>query len=221
MACVLGVSLLMTACGDDGNDSGDTLAGATTTGSTTQGDELPPCGSGGHVVIFSVFGTLTDGDSDELDRWIDDPDAPPEARSGAAELARTYRDLGYDIVYVTTHPQTTEIDGQRLDEALTVWLGSNNFPIRNGTEIWSWPEDRDISVALIQDLALMTNSGVEIGAAYASDPDVVFPLSTSGIPATDLFTVGAAAEVGTATSLPDEDMGAHLSDIEDLAPVCE
>jgi hypothetical protein len=221
MAGLLVLSLLATACGDDGDGEEDTMAAGSTSSSTAPGDELPSCDAVDHTVIFGFFGTVTRGEPGELLAWADDAGAAPEPRPGAADVAHAYRELGYNVVYVTAEPSTTDIDGQPMAEAITVWLGANRFPIDEGTRVWAWNGNGEMSVALIQELTDMTTSGVDIHAGYASDPDVVFPLSTGGIPSTNLFTVGDAAQDGTSTSLPEEDLGAHLSDVRDLDPVCE
>lgn len=221
----MSLSLVAAACGDDGGDE-DTVAGgsSTSSSSTEPGDELPSCDTVDRTVVFGIFGTVTDGDGDgEVVRWLEDSAAEPAARPGAADVVHAYRDLGYDILYVTDEPATHTIGDQPLVEAVTVWLGDNRFPIGNDvTDVWAWDgEGDDASTALIEDLALMNTSGVDIDAGYASDPDVVFPLSTAGIPGGAFYTVGDAASDETTTSLPDADMSAHLPEVEGLDPVCE
>ena len=210
--------MLLAACGDDGDE--EAVSVETSPGSTAA-EGLPSCEDVSHAVVFGVFGTLTMGDGEELAQWTADPAVEPVVRPGAADVVQAYRALGYDLLYVTSQEAATAINGQPLDEALTVWLGANGFPIGEETNVWAWGGEGDASVSLMEELAGLSSAGTSIDAGYASDPDVVFPLATGGIPRASLYTVGEAADEETSTSLPDEDLGAHLSEVESLEPVCE
>lgn len=172
-------------------------------------------------MIFSIFGTATAGDDGELDDWVSDPESGPEAREGAANLVQAYQELGYDILYVAWTPSDVQVGDQPLVDAITVWLGSNSFPVGDDVRIWAPEAGADVSVALIEELTRMRNSGSELDVGYVSNPDAVFPLVTGGLARDQVFTVGTAGSNGTGTSLPDEDFVAHLSEVQGLDPVCD
>jgi len=215
------------ACGSgDGDEGGAPLetAGATTTGDTS----LPSCRDVDRAVVFSVFGGATSGEDGEAASWVDDPDDEPTARPRAAGVASAYREVGYEIVYVALLPSETNIDGQPVVDAVTVWLGLNNFPVGEGVRVWAPPGDgsADPSVALIEELARLGASGIEVDAGYAGDAETVFPLVSGGVPRDRVFMVGGGGEVASdsdvsSTPLPDEQLAAHAAEVKALEPICE
>lgn len=220
IAGIVGLCLLTAGCGNDTGDDEGELSLEAPAGSTTADTALPSCEDVEHAVVFSVFGAATEGDGNEAATWVADPAAEPVARSGAADLVRAYQDLGYDILYVTTLSSGTQIGERPLVDAITVWLGVNDFPLGEDTRVWAWDGEGDASVALIEELARLNTAGAELGAGYASDPDLVFPLISGGISRDRMFTLEAAASEETSTSLP-EDFGEHLPAVQALDPVCE
>jgi hypothetical protein len=199
--------------------------GATTTGDTA----LPSCRDVDRAVVFVVFGGATSGADGETARWVDDADDGPEARPEVAAVAGAYREVGYEIVYVALLPSETRIGDRPLVDAVTVWLGLNSFPVGDGVRVWAPPGDGsgDPSVALIEELARMGAAGVEVDAGYAGDQETVFPLLTGGVPRDRVFMVGAAGGDGTSspgvssTPLRDDDLSAHVAEIQALDPICQ
>lgn len=217
---MIGLSLLLASCGGDSGD--DDLSLEAPAASTTTNTATPSCDEARHAVVLSTFGAATLGDEDEAGRWSIRPEEEPVPRPGAADIVRAYKDLGYQILYVTLQPSEMSIGDQQLIDAVTVWLGANGFPVGSGeTRVWAWDGNGEASVALIEELAHMSSDGTDVDVAYVSDSDLVFPLVTGGVPRERVYTLGEAADQQTVTSLPDEDLTAHLGDIKEMDPVCE
>lgn len=220
----VGVSLLIAAaaCGNGGDsDDSSSSVDVTVGSSSTSGDTtLPSCADVGQTVAFGVFGAATQGDPDEEAKWTDDPEDQPVARAGAADVVAAYRHLGYRILYLSLAPSENRIGDQPMTDAVTVWLGLNGFPIGEETDVWAWDGEGDASVALIEELAYLSNSGTGVAAAYAGDPELIHPLVSGSIARDRLFAIGPAADQEAVTSLP-EDLGPHVSEVRALAPICE
>lgn len=216
-----GVLLLFTACGGDDGEREGSIESASNQPSTETTD-LPACGEADRLVVINVFGTVTAPDPGAI-AWATDATAEPVARPGAAEVVSAYIGRGYGILYISSLAADTKIGDQAVTEALTVWLGANRFPIGENTRVWARETDepdQDASIALIEELARLSNAQVQLDAGYASSEEEVFPLVTGGIAPDRIFTLADAALDETSTSLPDEDFEAHLPDVEGLDPVC-
>lgn len=225
MAAVAALGLGGLACGDGGDDEVAPLetAGATTTDDT----RLPSCRDVDRAVVFSVFGGATSGEDGEATTWVDDPDAEPEARARAAAIAGAYRDVGYEIVYVAMLPSETLIGDQPVVDAVTVWLGLNSFPVGDGVRVWAPPGDGsgDPSVALTEELTRLGAAGVKIDAGYAGDGATIFPMVAGGVPRDRVYMVGdgrtpSSTDVSS-TPLPDDQLAAHVVEVQGLDPICE
>jgi hypothetical protein len=227
IAAVVALGMGALACGDGGGDADAPLetAGATTTGDTG----LPSCREINRAVVFVVFGGATSGADGEATRWVNDPEAEPVARPKAAAVASTYREVGYEIMYVALLPSETLIGDRPVVDAVTVWLGLNSFPVGEGVRVWAPPGNGsgDPSVALIEELARLGAAGVEVDAGYAGDQETVFPLVSGGVPRDRVFMVGATGDEATSdsdissTPLRDEDLSAHVAEVQALGPICE
>lgn len=224
---VFGIALVLlgAGCGDDEEPevSVDTATSVQPEdeSSTTTETALPACGVVDHVAVFNTFGVVTTAESDGSE-WVANPEAELEPREGATGVVAAYQDRGYEILYVSSLPAGTDLAGQPITDALTVWLGSHGFPIGDNTRVWAREDaETEASVALIEELARLSNNGTQGGAGYAANEDEVFPLATGGIPRELIFTVGEAASDETSTSIPGEDLLAHLPELEELDPVCE
>ena len=226
------LALALASCGGDGSADED-AAPLETAGATTSDTDLPTCRDVDRAVAVAVFGAATTGAEGEAAAWMDDPDAEPEARPGAAELADAYRAMGYDILYVTLLPSEARVGDQPVVDATMVWLGLNDFPVGQDVRVWA-PQGAgaaDPSVALIEELARLGAGGTELDAGYAGDPETVFPLAAGGIPSDRVFLLGdgdggassggasAPAEV-PATVLREEDLPAHAAEVQALPPIC-
>jgi hypothetical protein len=229
MATVIGLGLGVVACGGGSGGDDEVAPLATSVADSTGGTGLPPCRDVDRTVVVSVFGAATTGAVDEAITWMDDPETMPDPRPEVAALANAYRDLGYEVLYVTLLPSETLIGDQPVVDAITVWLGLNNFPVGEGARVWA-PDGNgtgDPSVALIEELARMGASGIDIDAGYAGDEETVFPLAAGGIPSDQVFMLGAPAgglssgSGMSATPLPDADLAAHVTEIQSLEPICE
>lgn len=229
MAVVIGVGLGLVACGGGSGGDGEAAPLQTSVADSTGDTGLPSCRDLHRNVVFSVFGAATTGERGEATTWMNDPDAAPEARSEVAALANAYRDVGYEVMYVMLLPSETLIGDQPIVDAVTVWLGLNDFPVGEGMRVWA-PDGEgagDPSVALIEELARMGAAGADFDAGYAGDQEAVFPLAAGGIPGDRVFLVGATdGEVSsgtetTSTPLPDDALAAHVTQVQGLEPICE
>ena len=223
LAAVIGLSLAVVACGDGSAD--DDAAPLETGGANTTADTgLPSCRDVDHAMVISVFGAATTGAAGEAAAWVDDPTDEPAARPGAASVASAYRDAGYEVLYVTLLPSESLIGDRPVVDAVTVWLGLNGFPVGDGVRVWAPAGDAavDPSVALIEELARMGAAGIEVDAGYAGDDEAAFSLVAGGVPGDRVYMVGGAesSDVST-TPLSDEDITAHVSEVQALDPICE
>lgn len=221
----MGVGLGLLACGSDDGGASPQVSAAQTTADTG----LPACRDVDRTAVFSVFGAATTGAADEAAAWMDDPDAEPVARPNAAELARTYHDAGYTILYVAMLPSESVIGDRPIVDAITVWLGLNGFPVGEGARVWVPEGDgsADPSVALIEELTRIGAAGTEVDAGYVGDHETVFPLVAGGVPNDRVYDLrgeggGASSETQvSSTPLPEGDIASHLVEVEALAPICE
>lgn len=229
MTAMIGLGLGVVACGGGSGGDDDALSVETSMADTTGDTALPSCQDVHRTVVITVFGGATTGAEGEVTTWMDDPEDMPEARAGVAALANAYRDLGYEILYVSLLSSETLVGDQPMVDAVTVWLGLNGFPVSEGVRVWA-PEGEgagDPSVALIEELARASAAGADFDAGYAGSQETVFPLAAGGIPGDRVFMVGAGggeAASGTettATPLPDDDLTAHVTEVQGLDPICE
>ena len=221
LALVLAVIVVApTACasGDDDSEvaAPPPLDTATTgpLGSTT----APPCAQARHTVAFDFLGTLTP-ENDLAVAAAANLDVP--AREGAADVATAYRDRGYEILYVSTAPANFPVDDRPLVDVLTMWLGRNGFPTGDGTRIWTWDTGGDAIVALVEELLRLDQADVTVDAAYTDDADKAHALASGGVPAAALWTLGAAAGTPGSTAVPNDDLVAHVANVERLGMVCQ
>jgi hypothetical protein len=227
VAAVIGVGLGLLACGD-GSD-GEAVPLETSTTQATADTGLPSCRDVDRTVVFSVFGAATVGAPGEDLVWLGNPEAAPTARPNAAAIVSTYRDAGYQLLYVATLPSDARIGDQPVVDAITVWLGLNGFPVGEGARVWAPEGDgsADLSVALIEELARIRAAGTAIDAGYAGDPDIVFPLVSGGVPPDRVYAMGGAAGAVppntqvSSTPLPDDGLAAHVAAVAALDPICE
>lgn len=227
MSAVIGLGLGVVACGGGSGGDDGAVSVETSVADTTDETALPPCLDVHRNVVISVFGGATTGAEGEVTTWMNDPEDMPQARPGVAALANAYRDLGYELLYVTLLPSESRVGDQPVVDAVTVWLGLNSFPVSEGVRVWA-PEGEgagDPSVALIEELARASAAGAEFDAGYAGSQETVFPLAAGGIPGDRVFMVGAGSgSSGTGTTaipLPDDDLAAHVAEVQGLEPICE
>jgi hypothetical protein len=220
----MGLGLGLLACGNGGD--GEAAPLETSAAETTADTGLPSCREVDRTIVFSVFGAATAG---EAAAWVNNPDTAPTARPNAAALASTYRDVGYQLLYVSMLPSEALIGDRPVVDAITVWLGTNGFPVGEGDRVWVPEGDgsADPSVALIEELTLMGAAGTEVDAGYAGDQETVFPLVAGGVPPDRVYQLGdgdrevSSGSQVSSTPLPDENLAAHVAEVETLDPICE
>lgn len=214
------------ACGD--GSGGEAAPLETSAPETTADTALPACRDVDRTIVFNVFGAATAGTAGEAAGWLDDPGAEPTARPDAAEIAATYRDVGYQLLYVAMLPSESMVGDQPIVDAITVWLGLNGFPVGEGARVWVPEGDgtADPSVALIEELARIGAAGTEVDAGYAGDEETVFPLVAGGVPRDRVYDMGepdaeSSGSHVSSTPLPDEGLAAHVAEVRALDPICE
>lgn len=220
----MALGLAVLACGD--GSGGEAAPLGTLAAETTEDTPLPSCRDVDRAVVFSVFGAATAGSAGDATAWVNDPDAEPIARPNTAALARTYREAGYQLLYVSMLPSESRIGNRPVVEAITIWLGINGFPVGEGARVWVPEGDgsADPSVALIEELARLGAAGTEVDAGYAGNQETVFPLVAGGVPQDRVYAVGGGVPSDgqmSATPLPDEGLAAHVAEVEAREPICQ
>jgi hypothetical protein len=171
-----------------------------------------------HVVVFDYFGGITTHD-DDLFTWMENPATAPPARSGVADVAQAYRQRGYEILYVTTAPPNLAIGGVGVGDLITEWLTAQGFPMDEGTTLWMWDGNQTPMRSISSELTRLVDEGASIDAAYTDNEDKAFAFK-SAVPSQRVFTLGSGATATGTTPVPDDDMVAHLAEIELLEQVC-
>jgi hypothetical protein len=207
------LTLAATACGDDSGaaagDPGDQNAEApTTTG-------LPACEDNPRLVIFHINGVLT-AERTEFNNWLDEPGYVMQTRAGAPELAEAYHERGFHVVYATRGDSDLEMHGTPYVDAMTAWLISQNFPIDERAYL----QEGFDPVTLSDALGAARNEGGGGYAAYTTVEDDLPALQVAGVPAERIYGLEDLAGTDGTTTLPGDDLNAHLSEVEALEPVC-
>jgi hypothetical protein len=70
------------------------------------------------------------------------------------------------------------------------------------------------------ELDRLVGEGASLDAAYTDNEDKALAFK-SAVPSERVYTLGSGASTSGTTPIPDDDMVAHLADIEALAPVCQ
>lgn len=209
-------ALLATAC-SSGDDEGGTVG--TSEPPSTSAEEvsttLAPCADNRHVAVFDMFGTLTP-DANDVIAWLNASD-PPEARPYAASVVAAYRQRGYEILYVTGLPASTQLDGKPAPDALTAWLAEHDFPTGEGARIET-TDTGDFKTEMSRDLTSLAGTGVHVDAAYTDNDSDLEVYILSG--AQQVYKLGAATSESRSTLIPNDDMQAQLKVVEALPAVC-
>lgn len=220
LAIAFGAIGAVGACaGDDDSETSAPPLGAETT-ATPESTATPLCAEARHLVVLDVFGTLTLAD-DDFELWADDPNDDPPVRDGAADLTTAYRELGYELLYVTTATADTTVGGVPIPEALTGWLDRNGFPSGEGTRIWTWDARGNGMVAMVDELVRLGGAGVGTDAGYTDNPEVARALSSGGVPPDTLYTLGQAAGTAGTVTLADDDLEAQVTAVRRLPMICQ
>jgi hypothetical protein len=199
------------ACGsgDDGSESAEESPSTT----------LASCNADRHVVVFDYFGTVSVADAD-LGDWLKDVNDAPDARPGVADVAAAYRDRGYDVLYITTAPSIIDLAGAPIGDRIADWLATEGFPLGEGTTLWVWDGNHTPMRGISAELDRLVGEGASLDAAYTDNEDKALAFK-SAVPSDRVFTLGSGASTSGTAPIPDDDMVAHLADIEALAPVCQ
>ena len=220
----MGVGSILLACGSDDGGTSPQISASETTADTG----LPACRDVDRTAVFSVFGAATTGVAGEAAAWVNDPGAEPVARPNAATLASTYRDAGYHILYIVTLPSESLIGDRPVVDAITVWLGVNGFPVGEGARVGA--RGGRVSRPLRR---ADRGAGPHGRRRHRGRRRVRrrrrdrVPPRRRGVPNDRVYDLrGGDGEVPpetrvSSTPLPDEDLSAHVVEVEALAPICE
>ncbi|MGH9210298.1 MAG: LNS2 domain-containing protein [Acidimicrobiales bacterium] len=221
--------LAVAACGD-GDD--DPFTGAPPPTSEAEDETeagLLPCAENRHLVAFDVMGFLTQENIESLGPWLEG--VPPTPRAGSTELVQTYREKGYEVLYITTIPP--DFFGARTaTEVVNEWLQASGYPLGNGTHFWAWDgqerPDGQTWVNLTDELLRFSSEGVGIDFSYTENTDKTYAFATGGVPPEGNFTLTPVEGLGEGTPtsapttlIPNDDLVAHTTTVQQLPPVCQ
>lgn len=167
------------------------------------------------MVVFDTSGTITATKEQVLD-WLRDPSAEPTPRENAPELVAAYHEKGYEILYVTGLPGTNMIGDQSVGDAMMGWLERNGFPVEGARLETSHTPDP--STELSNDLVTLASQGVNIVAAYTDNVDDVTAFQVGGVQT--VYMLGEPPVGASATTLPEDDLGPQVAEVEALPRVC-
>jgi hypothetical protein len=199
------------ACG-----SGDDVSDSADESPTTK---LASCSAERHVVAFDYFGTVTVADAD-LGDWLKDVNDSPDARPGVADVAAAYRDRGYEVLYITTAPSIIDLAGAPIGDRIADWLTETGFPLGEGTTLWVWDGNHTPMRGISAELDRLVGEGATIDAGYTDNEDKALAFK-SAVQSDRVYTLGSGASTSGTTPVTNDDMVAHLADIEALAQVCQ
>lgn len=217
----------MAACGgggggDDGSPAATGERSEDTAPSSSEAAATRPCSEERHLVAFDFAGMLTvQEEGDVVGQWLNGQ--APDPRPAAPELSHAYRERGYEILYVTAAPPDLIVDGEPAPVAVQRWLEDNGFATGEGTQVHGYTGSGDVSTAMLSitdELMRLSGNGVQPDAGYTDDPDRVYPFASGGIPAERIYTIGPDAGVAGTTPIPNDDLQAHLTEVEALPSVC-
>jgi len=210
------VALRMAACSAGDDDGGGAITpaeGADTTAAPST--ELPSCDDARHMVVFDISGTIT-STKEEVLEWLRDSSDEPEPRANAAALVAAYQERGYEILYVTGLPGTNTIGDVPVPEAMMGWLERNGFPV-DGARVET-SHTPDPPVELSNDLIALAVDGVTIDAAYTDNTDDVTSFGVGGVK--EIYLLGEQSAGVASTSVPGDDLGPRLAEVEAMPPIC-
>ena len=191
-------------------------------GPDAAGDEPPPCAENRHAVVVDMDGTLTAGAA-ELETWQADPTYDPELRPGANDLMRTWRALGYEVVYLTERPADIVIGDTPIAGATQSWLERHEFPAGERTHLFVWDTEAypTVDEYKVQTLINLGLEDLAVDYGYTDTRLDVIAYRTAGIAADQIFTVGeAAGEDGTVPVREPGWLAHQVTAVESLPPVC-
>ncbi len=169
------------------------------------------------AVIFDIDGTLTSSDSELFKNLLFGDD--PEMYEAASDVAWTYAERGYQVVYITGRP--VYLDGRSRH-----WLADNNFPqgplklVLKTSEILPFEgfvgafKERTIT-------ALKVQQGLAINFAYGNATTDICAYAGASIPPASTFIIGknggdaceGSAATRAITSYPE-----HLQELPTMIP---
>jgi hypothetical protein len=234
--------LLLTAASCGGGGSGDdnpfAATGEEASETTTSTTELQPCSEDRHLVAFDIIGMLTLGDYGAITAW-DQEGIYPEPRPGLPETAQAYRQRGFEVLYITTLPIETEVNGMPALDAMHAWLAEKGFPVDEGvTRVWAMDKDSTGGGTswgnISNELLRLASEGLHIHAAYTENRDKAYGFATGGVDRENLFTLESMPVEGLrendspdfpigppTTPVVGDDFVAHSTEVASKPPICQ
>lgn len=164
---------------------------------------------GAPAVVFDIDNTLTDG-SFSVGDYLGLVSVAPI--SGAVDLVNAYRDLGYQIVYVTARTYW-------YAKGTREWLAKNNMPV------WTLKTTFDTSTSLNDRanykrdyLIDIQASGIDIYRAYGDETTDIEGFSAAGVPLSDIWIIGEKAGDGGTQPIVENHYYQHIADVVDVSP---
>ena len=161
--------------------------------------------SGTKAVIFDIDETLTTSDLEQVHDYLGIEQA--DARGGAADLVNAYRDLGYQIVYVTARVYWYAKGTRRWlrDQGIPEWTLKTS--LSNSTSLLNTANYKRDYLNAIQ------AQGVEIFRAYGNADTDIEAFKAAGIADEDIYIIGSNAGDGNTQPIWEPDYYNHLSQI--------
>jgi phosphoglycolate phosphatase-like HAD superfamily hydrolase len=178
---------------------------------------------GTELVVFDIDGTLTVDDAevtrdvlDEHFRHIADGKYAAAAYDHGAELAQTWADRGYVVVYVTGRPYWL-VDHSRA------WLAGGKYPpgivrttLRHREVV---PNEDGVGAFKRAFLQSLVDAGYRIAAAHGNAKTDVWAYAKVGIPTDRTFIIGPHAGEGGTVAVTDS--WAKILEIAKAAPLAK
>src|SRR6266511_6449171 len=232
------ILLSIVSCGGGGDEENDNPFVKTdqNAAETTETTALLPCSENRHLVVFDIIGLLTLGDYGAITRWNEEG-VYPDARPGTVETAQAYRQRGFEILYVTTLPSDSNVDGMPAPDAMTAWLTDKSFPVEpDVTRVWTMDGSAGGSSwsNISNELLRLSGEGVSIDDGYTENSDKAYGMATGGVPQDGLHTLASLPvegrreqdtpnyPIGPPTSpIANDDFVAHAAEVAQQPPVCQ
>lgn len=169
---------------------------------------LPP---GTKFVLTDIDGTMTLSD-DELFKQIGDGSYVPQQNASADQLMNTWKDKGYQVVYLSARPHLFRAESR-------VWLDDLGFPtgpMITANSLVFGDSAREYKGAWVK--RLTTDLGWEVVAAYGNAESDIQAYEDAGIPKDITFIVGEFAGASGTVAIENNDFSQHIADFVSQQP---
>jgi hypothetical protein len=231
------ILLTLVSCGG-GDDSGNNpfTNANEEAADTTETTALPACSEARHLAVFDIIGLLTLDGYEGITRWSEEG-IYPEARAGTPETVQAFRERGFEILYLTTLPTASDLNGVPALDAMTAWLTEKGYPMDAGvTGVWTLDGTAGGTPMsnISNELLRLSGEGVSIDVGVTENADKAYGFAIGGVPTEGLFTLESMPVEGRreqdtpdypvgppTTPVAGDDFVAFAAQIAQLPPVCQ